>query len=297
MLLFFVIIGGIFTALNFPEFQRRISGEDITIGMEKTFSGAIVALGQSFLSFFEHEPVLVGAAVVGLIILGFKQKRLFFLFLIFPIVYWLALYFFVHFEPRYNLLLVPWFAILAGLALLWELSFGENFMKVAVVLILLLPFSVSVYYDYLLLQQDSREQAKVWIEENIPENSSIALFSKTLELTPNRQAVENLFVNYPEAVRTKHRVLREILGERYPAPAYNVFTFDNSERQPSLSSFDYAVVEYFEEKPDNLAGFEEMISFNSAEEERLDVNGNIFESIINIFRVKNLGPKVEIYKI
>jgi len=199
------------------------------------------------------------------------------------------------------LLLLPWFAILAGLALLqvWELSFGEYLMKVSVVLLLILPFSVSAYYDYLLTKDDSREQAKSWIEENIPENFSIALFSETLELTPNKQAVENLFVNSPEAVRTRHRVLREIPIERYPVPAYNVLTFEqvplSARGEPSLAGFDYAVVEYFEDNPDNLAGFEEVISFNSAEEGRLDVHGNIFESIINIFSVKNLGPKVVVY--
>jgi hypothetical protein len=198
------------------------------------------------------------------------------------------------------LLLVPWFAILAGVALLqvWEMSFGDYVMKIAVVVVLILPFTVSIYYDYLLLQEDSREQAVEWINKNIPENSSIALFSDTLELTPNRQAVENLFTNFPEAVRTKHGVLREIPEERYPSPAYNLFVFvEDKENQPSLSSFDYLVAEDTARLLDNPAGLEKVASFNADEKTVLDVHGNIFKSIINIFNVKNIGPQVEIYKL
>ena len=300
MLATFVIIGGIFALLNFPEFERRISGEDITIGMGKSFSGALTAVSSDFISFFQYEPILLIGASLGLIILLIKQRRLFFLFISFPLVYWFVLYFFIHFEPRYNLLLVPWFALLAGLSLLqvWELSFGDFLMKAVVVIALILPFTVAVYYDFLLLQPDSRQEAVVWVEENIPEDSSVAVISDTLELVPNREAVENLFMNHPEAVRTKHRILQSLPEDRYPRPAYNVFVFDEvDENEPDWSQFDYVIMDYTEREPESLASYEKLASFNSREENVLDVHGNIFESIINIFNVKKLGPIVEIYKI
>jgi len=309
--LLFTFIGAIFTLLNYPEFHRIVFGEDSTFTNPKSFLGMLTAVGTSFFSFFQHEPVLVVAGVLGLIILGITQKRLFALFVSFPLIYWIILYFFFHFEPRYNLLLVPWFAVLGGLTMLqlWEIPFSNHLQKVVVIFILLLSFSVSIYYDYLLTKPDSREQAKEWIEENIPADSSIAIYTRTLELTPNPEAIEILKNNFPEAIRTKHQVLENISFNRYPVPAYNVLNFNDlsvvgfgiDQEKGAANNYDYLVVEYFNEDQIPVAvsaiseGSEIVKSFNK--EKAVDINGNLEAPITDIFAIQNLGPKIFIYKL
>lgn len=162
------------------------------------------AKSESPMPFFHHASYsllegsgvgLLGLAVVGaaLIILRGQGKRW---TLLFPATYYLLLWRFSQPYERYVMPMVPFLCLFAGVAV----DSASNVVKgpkgrTVVIAALILaagaePFFKSVYLDRLLLEKDTRQEARQWVLENVPSGASIvvqhAFFSPKIEQTPDQ---------------------------------------------------------------------------------------------------------------
>jgi len=100
----------------------------------------------------------------------------------FPLIYFLLVGSFYEYGDRYILYIIPFLAIFAAMfvdAVVSRISSSskkKSFIAFALIIIILIfPVMKITRYLYLLTQKGTLFQAKEWIEQNIPEGSTIAL--------------------------------------------------------------------------------------------------------------------------
>ena len=297
-------IGGL---LNFPELKRIVVGEDTGLVAAKSFSRLLQALIGSVSSFFHYDPVVLLAGLAGIIVLALQHPKLAAVFGGFPLFYWLVLYFFFHFEPRYNMLLVPWFCLLGGYA--WSriltLPLSRTISLSMLIIGLLVPFSIVAYYDWLLLKPDTRQLAVSYIEDQIPPGSKIGMYLREFGLIADQASVNLRQREYPYTLRTKDTVLQTLSPDQYPSPAFytiNIQQLTPEDREKVLRDvpFEYIITEQFEgeELPGILSSIplgKNIAEFSSGPV-AMDVNANLSTPLWEIFTLHRLGPQVVIYQ-
>ncbi len=132
--------------------------------------------------------ILLGLGIAGTVwrlFRGVKSRdRTSILLLVFPVTYFLLMGSTRHYFARYALPLIPFMALFAAEAVLVMTSWlkrrrpYQNWTAVTIGLIviaLIQPVAYSIRHNVLLLRQDTRTEAKIWIEANIPEEAKIAI--------------------------------------------------------------------------------------------------------------------------
>lgn len=127
-------------------------------------------------------PAILGASVVGLLILALRQRREAMLLVSFPLAY--SAFFLLGsslFYARFAIPLVPFVAILAAHAAVkliqwvrsspWQVTVAVP----AVALLAVPPLLLDVRHNSLLRAEDTRLLLGRWIEENVPPDSSLAV--------------------------------------------------------------------------------------------------------------------------
>jgi hypothetical protein len=188
-----------FSILDLPGFFYGLtlasSAQTSHIGME----GDTVRWYASFL--WASEGVLIILALVqAMLILVTRNKRGLVL-LSFPVLYYLFINQFNVRNDRTVMLVIPFMDLLAALCVAdlyervkdaWRVSPRLSYigLGIAAALIALTPLQNSIQSDSDLLRSDARETARVWIEENLPRGSRIALEAYSPYVDRNHFMVE-----------------------------------------------------------------------------------------------------------
>ncbi|MCL4294773.1 MAG: phospholipid carrier-dependent glycosyltransferase [Anaerolineae bacterium] len=128
--------------------------------------------------------VLGAIGAMSYILISSKGKdRMSLLILAFPLSYYLLMGATRHYFARYALPLVPFFALFAAEVIVFLLAWiRTKWVRLAqvlapglVLIVIIQPLVSSIRHDIILTRQDTRTQAKRWIEANLPPGTRIAV--------------------------------------------------------------------------------------------------------------------------
>jgi len=226
-LVVFALLAAVFLLVN-PERFSAFSFGSSNLMEARGLADYLQGFALNLKALFFYEPILSIFSLLGLIIFWFKSKKLFFIFLSWPIFYISSLYFLSYVEfsmpvARYLLLIVPWLIILASCAIYHLLFKLNNLSKIIILtLIFIYPLAIAIQYDYLLSQKDTRILAKDWVEENIPAGSKIISNWNHINPFPTKEAILLQEQLDEGSLRIQDKVLLNLSDEDYPQPAYHI---------------------------------------------------------------------------
>jgi hypothetical protein len=167
--------------------------EAVGLGGQKlildSFSGQ--RAGKTISAMFGYDPICTVLGLVGLVIgiamAGFNGLRC--ALLVFGLLFTVFMLLYDNAHIRYMLPLLPALALGAALAAAKAGKFVR--WKEGWLLVPLVLFSAvqTARMDYLFCQTDTRDQARTWIEENIPSGARIAAEGYTAPLTPTLESL------------------------------------------------------------------------------------------------------------
>jgi len=123
-------------------------------------------------------PLLLGLAVLGILLALYRHRRRDILLLSFPLFYFLYVGSWTVVYGRFMIPILPMLCLLAanGIAIVANKFKKSNLIWGALVgLALVQPAWEVIKSDYILTQTDTRTLAKNWIDENLPDKSTIAM--------------------------------------------------------------------------------------------------------------------------
>jgi len=263
----------------------------------------------------EMELPLVVFSLIGLIHLGRKREQRYFLYplLFFIFFYPALLYFIFHNEPRYIFILIPALAIVGGMAINFIIeklnNLQVNYGRIACFLVILLPFIIGARYNFLLTRKDTRILAKEWILKNIPDKFNVLVNFSQLSLPRTKESILDQKVLKEDSLRQSESVLlRQDILERPQYFVINMRFIENDNealyKLKSWHTFDYLILERqinssLTETEKNLTqGLSKLKVFNQGDNiSSEDFTGNFVGNLLTLFKIKNFGPEVDIYKL
>ena len=185
--------------------------------------------------------VLLGLA--GLF-LFFKNKAEFRFLALFPLLWYAVIAVFSQNYERYALPMAPFLCLFAAYGV--EQAAKKMHEKQAAVLIficLVIPLAKSVYLDWLATRPDTRRAAEVWMSENLPEGSVVAVnqpfFSPRLSQADAqwREKEARISIFDPQyALKKKKLALMQAAAKNHKR--FNVFYLRNQkDAEPSFSTW------------------------------------------------------------
>lgn len=152
--------------------------------------------------------ILLITGFFGLFTILLKEKEKAFIFLSFPMAFYLHLVFLSQPFARYVLVIIPFFAISAGYFIfeyLLPLIAGRS-VRLFITCFFMLPFIFlfmkAIKLDILFTAQDTRIETAKWIKENIAPNAILA-FDHTFFRPALTQSKEQILAKYPVIDRQK----------------------------------------------------------------------------------------------
>jgi len=289
-------------------------GGDMTAGNTKTFFGIL----QSPFLFLKpvalSEPILLIFAVIGLVLAFLHKRRFFWPVFLFIYTYSAIFYLFFRYEHRFTISLFPLLAILAAYGF-YECYRGisNRIISIGFILILVVPLVLSLRLSYLIYNDDSRIHARQWIEENIPQGSKILVYARLTRLSSVKEAIQ-------EQKKIDSGSLRKVdIAEENLAPdrpdafhALNFYSISNPEFYKDIKNYALANgYQYLFMEMDNFNrsqeqwnqirqvadGKQEITSFGGAPEDYSVFIGQLTGNPFYLFKLKELGPSVRLYKL
>lgn len=288
--------------------------KDLTFNEAKSFISLLASPIQSLKPIILAEPVLTLFAIVGILLILIRQRNVFWPFLFFFYGYAGIFYWLFRYEHRFILPLVPFLAILAGFALSQIKNiFNKKFIIAVFSFLLLLPLAASLRLGYLAYYNDSRIHLKNWIMENLPKNSKILVYARLTRLPSNKEAIAELRSIDSSSLRKvdaaeENLIVRE--GKYFHA--LNLYTISNEDFFNSLedyakkNQYQYLLLSDvdFARRPERFRHFQELVkrgilleSFGDAQEIYSLSIGQLMGAPSGLFRLKELGPAVSVYKL
>lgn len=200
---------------------------DVSARAAKTLSG-IIASPFLFLSpIASSEPILIALSLIGLAALLFYRKNLFLIFFFVIYSYSALFYLAFRYEHRFTAGLLPFLALLAayGLNHIYELTKTKWIFSVLIV-----PLIFSAQLSRLILHDDSRINAKTWIEQNIPAHEKILVYARLTRLPSEPDSINEQKMIDSGSLRKVDEAEAVLPADLRAAPAFralNLYSVNN----------------------------------------------------------------------
>lgn len=282
----------------------------------KTILGFITSPFVFPFTFIMTEPVLSIFFIIGLIF-GLKKYRKFFLVsIVFIISYSFIFYTFFRFEYRFLLPLTLLLSIGAsyGINIIKE-KFPQKIYKSIFILVILILILISLKMSTLGAKNDSRVQAKEWLERNTTTNQKIIVYANLMRL-PNSKSgiIEQEFID-PTSLRTNdknEKDIEPILRKNRVFNALNLYTVKNDNFYNEISNYaqknnyEYLVIakQDFLNNPGQFKNVKKLTKkaimvakFGNNESGYSLSKTEIGPTLKPLFTIKEFGPEIEIYRL
>lgn len=284
---------------------------DVTIGGVKSIFGVVTSPFLFLKPVALSEPVLIFFAVLGLLFSVFYIRNLFWTIFLFLYTYSAIFYLFFRYEERFALPLFPLLALLAAYGV------GEIYKKInnrifipLLILILALPAVFSLRLSYLLYKNDSRNHLIEWTEANIPYSSKILVYARLTRLPATPEAIQEQRTIDSGSLR-KVDLAEESFPKQPSFHALNLYDvnnpgfFDNLEKYARDNHYQYLFFGGTDQREsDKLKKFQKLAegiillkSFGEFQEVYSPAIGQLTNSPFGLFKLKEFGPPVSIYKL
>lgn len=215
------ILGGLFYLLTIVLFilihpyplLRLMQGTVVPLYEEKTILGLISVVTFYCKALWNSNPTLIISAIFGAICLILSSKRALTIGALITIcVYITFLYKALPLEDRYILPITPVLAIFGGygFAYLWKKTLDSKpaqfVVSIFYVMIFSVPLSYSVYSSLILERNDTRIEAKNWLEKNAPDSSFVLVNMNTVRLYQNQKSLEMQRDIEPQSLKAIDRI-------------------------------------------------------------------------------------------
>lgn len=267
-------------------------------------------------AFWQNEPLLFILGIFGSIIIFIKKRDIFIIIYSFIVFYFLAIFSLGMVVSRYLLPVIPFMAIMAayGLKWLYDKFKYKKIIGLAIALLCLLSLYPPLLWDYKFLSPSSRLEAVNWIYNNLTPGESIINFDGHLELNENRQALMDL-KKYSQFFTKKRAYLLNSKDEVFPKPNYYIFFYPHYSEVPAEilnKKLNYLIISWLDKKdydywigklknvnltPKNLTLVKRFSAQAKADDFGMDLGGDMAWPLINLLKLKQNGPIVDIYKI
>jgi hypothetical protein len=173
-----------FSVLDFSKFYQDVSWQ-----FSRVHSGGFGTDVENAWGYylFRGLPLSIGLgltiiSVIAVLYVTIRHKKKDMFVAVFVLFYFLYIGSWKVGVDKYLLPILPFLALFAGMLIdkiFSLLKMSRPYVKPLLILCVLLlisePFARSIHNDYLLIQKDTRTEAKEWIEENIPAGAKIAI--------------------------------------------------------------------------------------------------------------------------
>ncbi len=227
----FVLLAG-FSILIYPSGFFLTHAHSITL--HKSFPD-FFGTSWSFLSpTLFSEPFLIILAIIGLIAGCIKKEKFTLVALVFIASYFIIFYLLFHFDDRFIIYLFPLLALLAanGVTALWRMS--PRFQRVIAMLAGIATLAMlvtSFQVDRLLLRNDTRSEARAWIESHIRPGEKIMVLAPLTRLSHTAASITEQKKIDPHSLRKVDIAERTLDPSLIASPefhALNLYTVDQS---------------------------------------------------------------------
>ncbi|MFA6467196.1 MAG: glycosyltransferase family 39 protein [Patescibacteria group bacterium] len=308
-------IGTSLILINLPDLLRfKYGGKLVGEPLQKSFTGLLSQLEQVITILFNQEFIIFLLAVLALLLWkrNFKIK----IFMAsFAFLYFVVLYYFLHFEARYTYFIIPALAILAAdtLVVLSEKIKYKKLYYFILSLLFLWPALGAINYTRLILADDTRELAIQYISQEIGDQEFL-LSSPTIYLprTDKSLVIAENYGHINTVERYTYNHYDRLVANFDKTYNYqNIHFWSDDFKNPiALDEYiqkyqpSYFVLEYWfeEDLKDYYSSLRQKavlvkILRQSNLPENYDINGNfwVFNSVL--FDLERLGPSIAIYKL
>lgn len=286
---------------------------DVTFQETKSVLGIIASPFLFLKPIALSDPILVGFAVLGLLFLFLCKRNLFWPFFTFIYAYSAIFYLFFRYEHRFTLTIFSILALLAGIGFfsLHEKIRGD-IPKKAFLLILIPILVFSLRLGYLMRKNDSRTLLREWTEQNLPADSRILVFARLARLPSTQAAIREQELLDPASLR---RVDDSERNFSFPEKKYfhalnlhNVINkefYDTIEKYAKKNGYQYIFLGSTDPREfDRLNKLQKLAdkgkllkSFGEFQEIYSPSIGQLLGSPLGLFKLKEFGPPVAIYKL
>ena len=285
---------------------------DITTDNPKT---AIGILTSPFLFLKPNafsEPLLMIFFIIGLAALFFLQRNLFVVFFLLLYGYSALFYIAFRYEHRFTVGLLPFAVLLA--------AYGFNYIalitkKQWIYALLIIPLVFSVQLNRVIMNNDSRVNARTWIEQNIPAHEKILVYARLTRLSSEPDAINEQKtidsgslrkVDEAEALLPPNMRSNTTFHSLNLYSVTNELFFENIGNYAKKNNYTYALIsnENFmrDEKEFDIMqklGASGMLikTFGSYQPDYSISASQLLGNPIRLFSFREFGPKLSLYKI
>mgnify|MGYP001560131859 FL=1 len=165
-----------------------------SLAIPKTLGRLFETYGSFIKPFAYNDPILLMWSLIGLAILIFNRSALFWTFFLFINAYILSFFVTFHTGDRFVVYLYPIFTLLAGYALYWlrektTTRISKNLICTLGAISFSIMLAQAVQVDRVLLKNDTRAQARQWIEQAIAPNTKIMTMASLTRLSSTPDAI------------------------------------------------------------------------------------------------------------
>lgn len=313
-LFIFLALSAISVAI-YPFGFHLSAGDGNSLMASKSLIGYISNFAVFLKPIFISEPILMTLAVIGAIF-SFKNFRNYFLTGIIFIFSYITIYYiaFWH-EQRFTIYFFPIISIFAGYGLyvIGKKISNKAIAKALVIIILLIPLTTSIRLEWLILRNDSRIQAREWVEKNIEAGSKILIYAEMTRLASIKES-------YLEQKSVDSKSLRKVdeaeasfdknphkYTQFHALNLYDIVNddlYENLAKYAKTNNYQYFVLDPFYRIDDKKKkGFSDIIksstfikSFGQPKEDYLLRDGD-FGDPIGLFKLESFGPLIKVYKL
>ncbi len=284
----------------------------------KSLLGFFSAVAALFLPFIRSEPFFAVWTLIGLIFLFKNERRMFSATLLFVGAYVLIFYLLFHIDDRFIAYQIPLFALVSGYgaAAVWHRLKNLRFIRITLFSITLVGMVIpTIRVDTLLLKNDTRAQAREWMESNLPQGAKILVLSPQTRLSATPTAIREQKDIDPQSLRSvdeAEAVLDPSLLKHKAFHALNLYTlradhpfFENVATYRKEKKYEYAVLaqSIYGESPvkekalASLVGDGVLIArFPGFDRPGFELTEGAIGSLSNLFSGAASGPTVSIYR-